>query len=159
MMKTKRYKFIPDKELLVFAKDFSENYLTQKCDTYYSGNSGNGKYVIEYLEHNESRDKRNFSVGMSSGNMVFSKNELIKYSKNFVFYMILWMKAHKDVIDNRNDERNIFEETDKHALKFYLTTKRSKRDVFTGFSQLYTSTPTELNLRRQKNYNKFLVKK
>ncbi len=148
MTKQKKYTLNPSKELITFATDFSENYLTQKPDFYRSGKNGNGKYTIDYISENPKDPKvgrRNFSVGEMSKNFIFSKDELSKYSKNFVFYMVIWMAVH---IDNFE----LYEETDVHALKYYLSTNRSKKDMILGFLQSikHQDPPTELNIRRLK---------
>ncbi len=153
-MITKKYIFKPSKELITFAIDFSENYLTQKPGIYRSGRMGNGKYTINYLTKSPkhpSSEPRNFSVGAISKDFILSKYELSKYSKNFVFYAIIWMAVHMDNLA-------AYEETDLHALKYYISTKRPMKDIILGFLQSidHQNPPTEQNIKRLKYIQKFI---
>jgi hypothetical protein len=127
----------PTKELIEFAEGFSENYLTQKADVYHSGKGGKGKYVIEYQKADSHPGKQNFSYGLTSGTFVFSKNELVKYSKNYVFFMVIWLGMFGEVFKLKQEysDNLLIPKADNYALKYYLKTKRSKRDIMTGFIQ------------------------
>ena len=98
----------PTKEIIQFAEDFSNNYLSQKPDIYYSGKNGKGKYKIEYLEKDQIV-KRNFSIGEISNTMIFTREKLLPYPKDFVFFMVIWLWFH---IDNFKD----YITTDRYAF-------------------------------------------
>lgn len=164
----KKYVFVPDKELIQFATDFSNNYLKMKPDIYNSKPSG-GKYTIDYQKTDDPfKQKRNFSFA-HSWIMVFSKDKLIAYNKNFVFYMVLWLTIMSDIDKLQNGKDYVFsteakeltiqEQSDKHALRWYLiNTKRSKRDIMLGFVKSIEKAATALNIRRIKSYQKTLSK-
>lgn len=161
----KEQDIIPDAELIQFATDFSENYRTQKTDIYYSKFSG-GKYRIDYQKEDNMFGKRNFSWGHTTGNFIFSKDQLITYNKNFVFYMVIWLwifgeiwklQSGKDyVFSDVPKELTIYEQADTLALKYYLSTKRSKKDIAVDFLKTIEKAMTIMNTRRAEYYIKTL---
>lgn len=151
----KKYKFKPTKELIHFAIWFSESYKNLEPAIY---KSKNDIYTIDYLKKDPSPndvmsyERRNFSVGQS-GVFILSKDKLPAYSKNFVFYIVIWMAAHRGLFGK-------YAETDIPAVKYYLTTKRSKKDMILGFLQsIEHQLPiSKLNVDRLAEIKKMLSK-
>ncbi len=143
-----------DTELILIATWFSENYLILPPSSYYYGSSGRKrKYMIIYQEHDPKENHirpKNFDVKNDS--FVMSKDKLINYPKDFVFYMVIWMGLH---IYNFNNQ----EITDELAMKYYLTTNRPLEPILSGFyeSIAHQIPLTELNVRRVEWYKNKLV--
>lgn len=136
-----------NKDLIEFAETFSENYFLYPVDFYYSADK---KHTIDYQNSDVfGSGKRNFSVGLTSGDFIFSKDKLIDFNKNFVYYMVIWLAIHKKLPGE-------YEVADGWALEHYKTTNRDKKDIMDGWLKVMTNTP--LNQRRNKYYISWLKK-
>lgn len=127
-----------DLELLKFAKEFSDNYKNYSVGEYFSDDK---KYTIRYIEEIE---------GIKTGAKISHKTGIIEidksifkregYNSDFVFYIILWCVICKEYLD--------IKKADRIAIEYYSTTKRSKKNLKTGYLRLFSDVPTELNKER-----------
>lgn len=135
-------------ELLNFAKHFSNTYTTLSTGTYHSENN---KYQIEFVE--DFSDSRNpIKVIKSNGTIEVAKNIILnhEYTPDFVFYLIIWSVIKFDLIK--------YQLADELATDFYLTTKRSPKNLLKGYIIISKNKPSDFNKRRYKLVE-LLVKK
>jgi len=141
------YQFLPDSELLNFAKQFSDNYKKWSVGEYFSDYK---KYHISYFER--IKDKitgKVLTTGARISNMsgiieldkfIFKSKE---YTPDFLFFIILWCVAC-----NGQENKGDMKMADKLAVEYYLTTERSKKNLAFGYIKLFSKVATELNKER-----------
>ena len=127
-----------NEEQIRFATHFSKNYKKLKVGTYISDC---GRYFIEY-SHRIPDTKTTARVSVQTGLIEFDKTQLRKkaYTSDFVFYLAIWCFSQFKLKD-------CFK-ADDFALKYYLSTRRSKSNLLIGYEQLLSTMLTEQNARR-----------
>ncbi len=139
----KNYTFVPDQELIDFADDFSKNYNVYTCGLY---TSKNGFYKIQY---NNFDTFRFFRIGHDSKIIEINKFDVEKLSPDFVFYAIMWCVVVLRVKESGHNDKILL--ADNIAMKYYLTTNRSRKNIALGIINLFEqSSNIELNKRRVK---------
>ena len=155
-MKTEllKYQFLPDSELLNFAKYFSDNYKELNVGEYFSENK---KYQIKYLAR--IRDKSTLKV-LNAGAIVSNMTGIIEldkfifskgYTSDFLFFIIIWCVAC-----NSQENKGDMKMADKLAVEYYLTTGRSKKNLALGYVSFFSKVLTELNKERYEIITKML---
>jgi len=140
-------------ELLNFAKHFSNTCTTLSTGTYHSENN---KYQIEFVD--QFSDSRNpTKITKSNGIIEVAKNTIInhEYTADFIFYLIIWNAIKFDLIKIQDN----CELTDEMATCFYLTTKRSPKNLLKGYIILFHITNSDFNKRRYKLVENIVKKK
>lgn len=135
--------FTPDEELIEFANDFSKKYQTLSPGEYFSSQK---HYHIRYLEKlalkNGLFSKTGIRVGNSSGIIEMDKSIIMseEITPDFIYFIIFWCVIQK--------QRQDLVLSDKWAVKYYLSTGRSKNNLMMGYLAIFINTATELNLIR-----------
>lgn len=139
-----------DVDSIAFADAFAEDYknIPAEKDITFPGI----KYTIQYLESiidyfTGKPIKPLLRVAHASGRIQIDRTELLsnkKYSKNFVFFMVLWGMA---MIEN---EFKTFE-SDIIALAEYTKRGKSQKELIVGLAELFKTAPTEMNKKRMEN--------
>ncbi len=125
--------FIPDPDLLKFAKEFSDAYKILSPG-YYSSN--NKKYHIDYLPRIKDPITNKIS---DTGIRIWNKSGIIeldktffnhkKFTSDFIFYQILVCVIY-------NEHSFDIHKADELAVECYITTGRSKKNLMIGMGQL-----------------------
>jgi hypothetical protein len=136
--------FTPSKELLDFADDISNKFIGLNPTTYYSANKN---YRIEIIMkaplENETPLFKIGRVGRTSGTMELEKHYFLSennyYSKNFMFYLILWLACERNILNQIESELLTFQ--------YYEKTGRPVQDILDGYKWLTSSSmnPTLAN--------------
>ena len=141
------YRFLPDSNLLNFAKQFSDNYKKKSAGEYFSDDK---KYHIKYLARIKNKNTgKVLTIGARISNMtgIIELDKFIfkskQYTSDFLYFIILWCVARKNQ-ENRGDIKM----ADKMAIEYYLTTERSKKNLALGCKKLFTANQTKLNKER-----------
>lgn len=144
-------------ELLNFAKHFSNTYTTLSTGTYHSENN---KYQIEFTEKFIDLITP-VRVGNSSGKIEIARNIIMneEYTPDFIFYMIIWSVIKFDLTKIESDYESAYELADEIATDFYLTTKRSPKNLLKGYIILLSITNLDSNKRRYKMVENIVKKK
>lgn len=142
-----RYQFLPDPELLNFAKQFSDIYKKLTVGEYFSDEK---KYHIKYLERIKDKNTgRILNTGARISNMtgiieldkyIFKRKE---YTPDFLFFIILWCVAC-----NEQENKENMKMADKMVMEYYLTTERSKKNLEMGLIKLFSKALTDMNKER-----------
>lgn len=155
----------PDPELIAFAKVFSYSYKVFTASTEgvkYVSNKGT--YEIKYFEKLMNAIGLGLElttparVGNISGIIEFSKKVLLsseKITSDWIFFLVIWSVIRKQVSKERTYdydlELNDDMITDEIAVKYYLTTKRSVKNLHFGFIEMMrNSSNQEHNNKRYK---------
>ena len=141
------YVFTPDKELIAFANEFSKMYKKVRVGEYCSSNN---KYHIKYLARIKNKNTgKALATGARISNMtgIIELDKFIykskEYTPDFLFFIIIWCVVCRE---NKGNMKL----SDKNAIKYYKTTKRSKRNIMKGFLKLFFTVPSLLNTERYK---------
>ena len=134
------YRFLPDSNLLRFAKQFSDNYKKAPVGEYFSYNE---KYHIRYLKRIKDTNTGARISGVTGiieiDKTIFKSKE---YTPDFVFFIILWCVVC--------GEQKDIKLADKITIEYYLTTGRSRKNLALGYLKLFSKVLTELNRERWK---------
>jgi hypothetical protein len=144
-MKTKTT--IPDKELINFADEFSKKYTYVPAETYLSENQ---TYKIIYFEGlcQNINSKRITTtparINKITGVIQLSKKQLLdkNITLNWVFYLIIWCVIRKNSKDDF--------EADRKTMKYYISTKKSIKDILIGYCIMFENADNEHNRDRFK---------
>ena len=132
--------FLPKAELLRFTKWFSENYKILSCGDYFSShNNYHIKYVEKIIDTQTGARIARTSKTIEIDKSIFKNKE---YTADFLFYIIILCVIMGDFKCIRSSDRL--------AVKYYLTTGRSNKNLKQGLIALFSDTPTELNIERYK---------
>lgn len=152
------YQFLPDSELLNFAKQFSDNYKKLSVGEYFSGDK---KYHISYLAR--IKDKNTGKI-LTTGARISTMTGIIEldkfifkskeYTPDFLFFIILWCVAC-----NNQENKGDMKMADKMAVEYYLTTGRSKKNLALGYIKLFSKVTTDLNKERYELIEQMLGQK
>ena len=141
------YVFLPDSELLDFAKEFSDNYKRLTVGNYFSSKK---TYHIKYLTNViDDITGQKLITGARISNhtgIIQLDKSLLKskeYTSDFIFYIIIWCIA----CNNQSNKGDV-KWADKYAINYYLTTGRSKKNIAMGYVKLFSSISTDLNKER-----------
>jgi hypothetical protein len=146
-------KYIHDQEFLEFALMFSMRYhhLTPGL-IYYSKEK---KYQIDYMVNFHPIRIVNLKnigrVGHTQGVIELNHDAIYdndKYTPTFIFYFLIWCDAITQI--PFNPER--FLHADSLALKYCLENGSLKEELITGFLEMVSHAPTELNKKRIENF-------
>ena len=143
------YQFLPDSELVSFAKQFSDNFKLFSVGDYFSDNK---KYHIKYLKELTEHGRKLKTIARIANTSEFIeldkkglKNKI--YTADWVFFIILWCVAMRQVKDAI--------EADRMTVDYYFgesvfngEEKKTKKNIFSGCLKLFGKSPTELNVRR-----------
>lgn len=137
-----------DIELLKFAKEFSEKYQTLNDGLYASDNS---TYKIQYLIELEVETEI-ARISHKTGIIQLRKSSIIKepYTKDFVFFLIIWCVACKEVKLNTL--------ADEIATYIYIRDNRSKGDLIKGFSNMLKLRNNKENILRIRHIKNLIDK-
>jgi hypothetical protein len=135
----------PDPELIEFAETFSQTYTKISLGDYYSDKK---TYHIRYLKTLESafglEIETFMRVGMVSGIIEYSQKKLFSFGEkmtpDFVFYQTIWA-----VIQNQTKD---FFLSDTIAMKYYLTTNRSTKNIIIGYAEMSRRSNMKFNQNR-----------
>lgn len=126
-------------ELLQFADDFSRGYTSSNEGLYISDN---GRYMLKYVTSIDYVSPKAARISNRTGVIELDKTLLSsdKYHSDFVYYLIIWC-----IIENicRNPIMS-----DAVVIKFYLHSKRSRRNVVIGYLEMLKHSISETNKER-----------
>jgi hypothetical protein len=136
--------FLPDRELLDFAQEFSDNYKDLAAGKYLSSHEN---YRISYLDRMKDKSGSVLQTGaryaqranvIELDKFIFKKKD---YTPDFLFFIILWCAACKYGMGRTKM-------VDKMVVEYYLTTGRARHNLMHGFTQLMGKSPSRLNVER-----------
>lgn len=135
----------PDAELLDFAERFADNYTTLECGIYVSDKDN---YKIEYVSKIPDT-KTGARVSNLTGVIQLDKTvyKSKEYSEDFIFYIILWCRIQFLYPTQ-------YELSDLIALKYYLTTNRSKLNILKGYIRLFKGGTFDAIQMQKQRYEK-----
>ena len=142
-----------DEELIEFATGISKNIKNLTEQTYYSENK---TYAIEMYEtFNDFQAgglKTPARIGTNGGVIQFQKSKLISdYTEDFVYYVTIWCVIEFCVLN--------LKQSDIIATKHYLTTSKSKENLYKGYETMLEANELKMNNERLKNVCKLLDEK
>lgn len=122
--------FTPSKELLDFADEISNKFIGLSPKSYYSANNNYRiKIIMKAPLENETPLFKIARVGHTSGTMELEKHYFLAknnyYSKNFMFYLILWLACEKNILNQIESELLTFQ--------YYEKTGRAIQDILDGY--------------------------
>jgi hypothetical protein len=130
-----------DKELVEFATGLSKNFEKLISEqTYYSESKKYKVEVFDTINVYETELKTPARVGQTSGTIQVQKKQLQNYSKDFIFFLIIWCHIEHKLLN--------LEKSDKIAIKYYLITGKSKKNLYDGYIKMLESNHTDKNLDR-----------
>ena len=142
------------KELISFAKSFSEKYKKLKCGTY---TSDCGKYTIDYLKNLKDNNtglivKTPYRVSHKTGIMDFNKSKMSKMSPSFIFNAVIWCYVKFKI------EPSDFITADIKSIQCSLENGFSKKEMLVNYCNILNNSPSDLNVNRIKAISKNLKK-
>lgn len=139
--------FLPDSELLDFAKEFSDNYKRLTVGNYFSSKKTyHIKYLTKVVDNITGKQLTTGArISNDTGIIQFDKSlfKSKEYTSDFIFYIIIWCVSCVNQ-SNKGDVKS----ADKNAIKYYLKTGRSKKNIAMGYVKLFSSVSTDLNKER-----------
>jgi len=149
--------FTPSQELVDFAVEISNKFIGLSPKSYYSANKNYQIDIIMKAERNENDPLFKIArVGHTSGRIELEKHYFLQknnyYSKNFMFYLIIWCACE------RNTRNQI--ESEFLTFQYYEKTGRTVQDILDGYEWMSSISinPTLLNryalVQRLANSNK-----
>ena len=133
------------KDLIKFAKDFSNNFKRLSNNGLYI--SSCGKYQIKYFDylrgnHSGKIIDTPYRVSNRTGIMEFSKVKMIDMPQSFIFNAVIWCyliyKAPSDYVA-----------ADVKSINCSLKNGFSKKELFTKYCDIFKSNMYEFNINRK----------
>jgi hypothetical protein len=126
-------KFILNDELIKFATEFSEKYRELDLGEYFSDNK---KYHIKYFPTIKDTFTGVIPVRVSNVTGIIEIDKSFFdagcYTSDFVFYIIIWCVACF-----KQPERGNIKMADKISVEYYITTKRSRKNLKIGLINFF----------------------
>lgn len=143
------------KDLIIFAKYFSENHKILKCGIY---TSDCGKYVINYEHILKDKItggfiKTPYRVSHKDGVMCFSKSKCVNMPNSFIFNGIIWCYAITKV------HISDYVKSDITSLKCSIENGFSNKELFINTTNIFKKNMTPMNMDRTNAIYKLLINK
>ncbi len=139
--------FTPSEELITFADELSKTYESLSTGVY---KSSQGKYEAKIYEDAGLLAVPSFKFAQICHNSLvieLDKKTLGDITPNFVFFLIIWFISKRGIETLGHSISN--EKADAETIKYYSTTGRYLSDIFEGYLQMLSDTPSNNNRMRK----------
>lgn len=150
-VKDKKIPMVIEQELIEFATYISNNFKNLDKEKFYY--SKNEKYKVEIYETFTSLQagglKTPARVGQSTATIQLQRKKIEEnYSKDFVFFIVIWCGVEFELLD--------LELSDLVSIEYYLTTGKSKENLYNDYVNMLGNNPIDSNLDRFNKVKKLL---